>query len=104
MNSVLPLTLRREFFDQIAAGEKTIEYREQKPYWKTRLEGKTFDLVRFRNGYHANAPEMEVEFRGVRKVRKWGGLWYAISLGRVLKTKRWKPVSAKNRASLGGRA
>ena len=88
--SILPLTLKREFFDQIARGDKTVEYREQKPYWKTRLEGKDFDVIRFRNGYHADAPEMEVEYRGWKKVRKWGGAYYAINLGRILKIKRWK--------------
>ena len=95
MKSILPLTLRREPFDDIATGEKIIEYREQKPYWKTRLEGKTFDIIRFRNGYHPDDPEMDVEFRGLKKVRKWGGAYYAIHLGRVLKTRRWKQVSAK---------
>lgn len=95
MKTILPLTLKRQFFDEIAAGEKTVEYREQKPYWKTRLEGKTFDLIRFRNGYHRDAPEMDVEFRGWKKVRKWGGAYYAISLGRILKIKRRKVAPKK---------
>ena len=94
MKTILLLTLKREYFDAIAIGEKRIEYRERKPYWQTRLEGKTFDLIRFRNGYLANAPEMEIEFRGVSKVRKWGSSWYAIQLGRVLKIKRWKQPPA----------
>ena len=39
---VLHLNLKREWFDKIASGEKTIEYRELKDYWITRLmfEGK----------------------------------------------------------------
>jgi len=57
MKAILPLTLKREFFDAIAIGEKRVEYRERKPDWKTRLEGKTFDVIRFRNGYLANAPD-----------------------------------------------
>ena len=36
------------------------------------------------------APEMLVGFRGVKKIRKWGKPHYAIALGRILKTKRWK--------------
>ena len=90
MKSVLSLNLKREFFDQIANGEKTIEYRERKPHWESRLEGKTFDIVRFRNGYGANVPEMDVEFHGIKKVRKGGELYYAIELGRVLRTQRWQ--------------
>src|SRR5262249_11035712 len=83
---VLHLTLEREWFDQIAKGIKRNEYREYKPYWKRRLEGRTFDLVRFRNGYTADAPEMLVEYRGLRR----DGKRYVIQLGRVLKTKRWR--------------
>ncbi len=48
---VLHLNLKKKWFDMIASGEKTEEYREIKPYWNTRLYGKEFDLVKFRNGY-----------------------------------------------------
>ena len=34
---VLTLTVRKEWFDMIVAGEKTEEYREIKPYWASRL-------------------------------------------------------------------
>jgi|GEM_PF-5171484 len=33
---------------------------------------------------------MLVEFRGVKKIQKWGEPLYAISLGGILKIKRWK--------------
>ena len=86
---VLHLTLEREWFDQIAKGVKRKEYREYKPYWKSRLEGRTFDLILFRNGYASNAPEILVEYRGLRRDGKRRR--YVIRLGRVLKTKRWRP-------------
>jgi len=86
MKSVLHLNLRRKSFAQIAAGTKHIEYREQKPYWKKRLEGRRYDVIKFRNGYATKAPEMCVEFRGVRKRNRE----YEILLGRILKIKRWK--------------
>jgi len=61
-------------------GRGLIEFRERKPYWKNRLEGKDYDVIKFRNGYALNAPEMVVEFLGVRKdIGK-----YEIQLGRVL--------------------
>jgi hypothetical protein len=85
---VLHLKLEREWFDQIAKGVKRKEYREYKPYWKSRLEGRTFDLILFRNGYASNAPEM-LEYRGLRRDGKRRR--YVIRLGRVLKTKRWRP-------------
>jgi hypothetical protein len=70
---------------------KRIEYRKQTRYWKKRLEGRKYDLIRFRNGYASKAPEMLVEFCGVRRYGKARNGCYAIQLGRVLKIKRWKP-------------
>jgi ASC-1-like (ASCH) protein len=87
MKMVLHLNLRRKYFAQIATGTKHIEYREQTPYWRTRLEKRDYDVIKFRNGYATKAPEMSVEFRGVRK----GKGEYEILLGRILKIKRWKP-------------
>lgn len=63
--TTLHLTLKRHWFDMIANGLKTDEYREIKPYWKTRLESRTYDVVRFRNGYSANAPTLVVELRRI---------------------------------------
>lgn len=87
---ILHLNLHREYFAQIVAGAKRLEYRRRTPYWKTRLENRKYDVIQFRNGYATNAPEMLVKFRDVRKIRKWGKPYYAIRLGRILKIKRWK--------------
>lgn len=87
---ILHLNLHREFFAQIAARTKRIEYRQRTPYWRWRLEGRHYDVIQFRNGYATKAPEMLVEFRGVRRIRKWGKPQYAIRLGRILKIKRWR--------------
>ena len=83
---VLHLHLERDWFDDIAEGKKRHELRAYKEYWKKRLEGKEFDIVRFRNGYASDAPEMDVEFVGVRRQ----GKNYVIRLGRVLKKKRFR--------------
>jgi hypothetical protein len=91
VKSILHLTLHREFFAKIADGTKRTEYREQKPYWKKRLEGRSYDVIKFRNGYAPDAPEMLVEFRGVRREAKGRQARYAIRLGRVLEVKHWKP-------------
>lgn len=45
---ILHLTLKKEWFDMVASGEKPEEYREIKPYWQSRLEGKHYDAVQFR--------------------------------------------------------
>ena len=88
---VLHLNLHRQFFAAIAARTKRIEYRAQTPYWKRRLEDRHHDAIQFRNGYATKAPEMLVEFRGLRRYSKGRNAHYAIRLGRILKIKRWKP-------------
>lgn len=86
---ILQLNLKRQFFDEIALGEKLEEYREQKDYWATRLEGRDYDTIIFRNGYGPDVPEMKVEFKGVRKTTRKGDAVYAIKLGKILSLKRW---------------
>ena len=82
---ILHMTLVRKWFDEIARGVKVEEYRDRTDYWKTRLEGREYDIIRFRNGYASDAPEMDVEFLGVEKRRDC----YAIRLGKVLSRKGW---------------
>jgi hypothetical protein len=88
--AVLQLNLHREYFAAIAVGTKRIEYRDRTPYWKTRLEGRRYDLVCFRNGYATNAPEMWVEWLGVRRYGTARRGHNAIRLGRIVKIKRWR--------------
>lgn len=88
--AILHLNLHREFFAAIAARTKRIEYRGRTPYWRKRLEGRRYDAIQFRNGYAANAPEMVVEFRGLRRYGKGRAAYYAIRLGRILRIKRWR--------------
>ena len=79
---ILHLNLYRKYFDAILKGEKTIEYRDITPYWSKRLEGRYYDVIKFKNGYRKDAPEMVVEYKGmdIDEGR------YAIQLGRVLET------------------
>ena len=95
MPKILHLNLKREYFDAIARGEKHTEYRRRTPYWRTRLEGKQFDLIKFRNGYMSDAPEMLIEFNGIRQEGSGRSAEYAIRLGSIRRIRRW---SAKGRA------
>lgn len=88
--AVLHLNLHREWFAAVAARKKQIEYRDRTDYWRRRLEGRKYDVIQFRNGYATNAPEMLVEFRGLRRYGKGRSGYYAIRLGRILKIKRWR--------------
>jgi hypothetical protein len=58
----LNLVLKKEWFDKIKAGEKTVEYRQVTDYWMPRLYGKTFEKIIFRRGYQKNAPMMIADF------------------------------------------
>ena len=98
MKSVLHLILHRKYFAAIAAKTKRAEYRDLTPYWKKRLEGRRYDVVHFRNGYATEAPEMWVQFLGLRKQGKGRSGRYVIRLGRILKIKRWK----KETVAFGG--
>lgn len=85
MNKTLHLNLMKQWFDQILAGTKKIEYREIKPYWTKRLfeengTPKNYDTISFRNGYSKGARTMLVEFKGVRVNKKKGE--YEILLGK----------------------
>ena len=83
MKKVLHLNLYRKYFDQIFNKEKVIEYRNITPYWSKRLEGRHYDVIKFRNGYRKNAPEMVVEYKGMYI----SDSEYAIVLGNILETK-----------------
>ena len=83
MKKVLHLNLYRKYFDQILKKEKTIEYRDITPYWSKRLEGRHYDVIKFRNGYRKDAPEMIVEYKGMYIKDSE----YAVELGNILETK-----------------
>ena len=84
MKKVLHLNLYRKYFDQILKKEKTIEYRNITPYWSKRLEGRDYDVIKFRNGYAKDAPTMLVEFKGIGKVTFQTTSTYAIDLGEII--------------------
>ena len=64
MKKILHLNLYRKYFDAIADGTKTVEYRNRTDYWKRRIEGREYDTIKFRNGYTKDAPTMLVEYKG----------------------------------------
>ena len=51
MTGNLTLHLKKEYFEQIADGTKTEEYRIRTPYWIKRLEGRTYDNIILLCGY-----------------------------------------------------
>lgn len=84
------MNLHRQFFDEIAAGTKTKEYRDNTDYWRRRLEGRSYTEIHFRNGYAIKAPFMRVEFKGVREVGAKHDGQFIVRLGRVLELKNYQ--------------
>ena len=76
---ILHLVLKRKYFDQIAEGTKTIEFRDKTDYWKKRLENREYDVIKFRNGYAKDAPTMLVEYKGYTI-----GEEYELKLGKII--------------------
>ncbi len=55
----------------IQSGVKRLEYRDNTPYWSTRLmeDGglpRKFELVCFRNGYRADSPKLVMRWKGTQ--------------------------------------
>jgi len=91
---ILHMTLHKIWFDQIASGEKTEEYREIKPYWAKRLS-RAYDVIIFKNGYRKNCPEMVIEYKGMQvkeilhPVTQKQKTVYAIKLGEIRELKNY---------------
>lgn len=93
---ILRLTLKKKWFDMIASGEKKEEYRKPGKWIYSRLDGRRYDRVEFKNGYGTDVPTCEVEYldyyHGAGK-EEWGScmeLVVIIRLGRVLSVKNTK--------------
>lgn len=67
-NLVLPL--KAEYFEAIKAGAKLEEFRLRTPYWRKRLEGRSFDRIVLTLGYPArddHARRLVLPWRGLRE-------------------------------------
>lgn len=86
----------RYYFDMIIDGIKKEEYREIKPFWTSRLDGKTFDTVCMQLGIRKDSPKLYVECLSIIKggdgVKEWGfeGNSYRIQLGKILKIENYE--------------
>ena len=87
---ILYLNLYRKYFDAIVNGTKTIEYRDKTDYWKKRIEGREYDIIKFRNGYAKDAPTMLVEYNGYDITDR-----YEIKLGKILGVDKWQKQQLK---------
>jgi hypothetical protein len=66
----LVLPLKAKYFNAIKAGAKPEEFRLRTPFWRKRLEGKTFDRVVLTLGYPKRddaARRLVLPWRGMRE-------------------------------------
>jgi len=110
---ILHITLKKMYFDMIASGEKTEEYREIKPYWVDRLchewKGKIsgefmhrhavisftfkdFDIVSANNGCAKGCPNIKWKHKGIRIGEgkpEWGAepgvKYFILEIGEIIK-------------------
>ena len=88
--ATLKIVIKGEWFDQIAAKKKTIEYRDVTPFWISRLydangKKRQYDRIEFINGYNKDARRMMTEYKGFDKK----GKVFNIYIGKIVKvTKR----------------
>lgn len=85
--STLRIVIKQPYFDQIADGSKTIEYREIKPFWESRLydangKKKEYDTIEFVNGYNSDAKKMITKYEGVCRR---GGLFHMFLINQSYK-------------------
>lgn len=71
MSKTLHLVLKSKWYDKIASGEKTSEYRECKPYWNNRfmknemfpgLSCRKYKTVVFHRGYTNKTMKFNIQF------------------------------------------
>ena len=84
MKRILYITLKRRWFIAIAQGKKTIEHREIKPFWISRIENRSYDEIFFRNGYSKSSPFLKAKYLGYTK--KNGR--YNLRIGKVLQIQK----------------
>lgn len=81
----LHLVLTRHWFDLIASGEKTVEYRAMTPYWRKRIWDKRESLigesVTFARGYTKQTITRRIVAidTGPCPYDGWGGEYYRVS-------------------------
>lgn len=105
--NILHLTLTKEPFMDILESRKKEEYRQDKPFWTSRFEGreKSYTHILFRNGYSANVPEMLVECKKIQleyweyEDDSYEFVW-VLKLGKVLQTKYLKPYHSPEKRSV----
>ena len=66
---ILHLSLKKEPFEVMVTGEKKHEFRKNSRWINSRLYGKSYDVVKFVNGYGSDKPYFIAEYLGYDRVK-----------------------------------
>lgn len=66
---ILRLPVNENWYNLIVSGKLTHDYREVKPYWTQRLEGKEYDIVEFYHRFNKNIKPVRYVFEWIKKGR-----------------------------------
>lgn len=66
---VLKLPVNTGWYELIKSGELTHDYREIKPFWTKRLEGKEYDIVEFYHRFKKDIEPIRYKFEWIKKGR-----------------------------------
>lgn len=81
-------TIRRHYLAEIIDGTKTVEYRENKPYWRKKLASVTVPFeLRLINGMQPKAPEVTVLIDRVTESKE--NRQFRLRIARVLSYRNW---------------
>jgi hypothetical protein len=96
-------TIEREWLADIISGDKSVEYRQMKPYWRRRLAAVSVPFeLRLINGMQKHAPEVTVRVDRVRA--NSADRQYELHIGKILGFSNWDKrrreprISSKRRA------
>ena len=101
----LNVSIYQEYFDEIKAGKKKVEYREIKDYYTRKLivdgrvpgtgplKAKHYDTITF---FTKKGDRMKVEWKGLFLYPKNNPKWYAIKLGNIISDEKGGNTSGAN--------
>ena len=82
----LKIFIKKQWFDEILAKQKTTEYRAVSPFWISRLydannKKRHYDEIEFINGYQTDARRLITGYEGFKK----RGNEFQIGIGKIKK-------------------
>lgn len=86
------LILKKIWFDKICTGEKKSEYRDNKPYYQSRLLNKPVTQVVFQVGYNSHAQRILAEVKEIKEIFREGRPTIEIVLGNIYNERNYKEM------------